>query len=382
MKNYLAILAFAIAIFFPHIPSMAETVFIRAGTQQGQGWLFKSGVTCWLLTAKHLVLPGTSMVIVGEGGHQGIARAESVVRSIEDDLALARVDEGRLAYDCPADSFGQTSDAEDASFDEIWHGHAAIVIDWRGGKIERGTGVSTGITSIALVLLGRGDIQQERQQGRGQSHTFSMHAANRRSDPAFKGLSGSPILVRGGGVGESGMPLGIQSDVKPDASGDDVIIATRMSVARAFFELESQKLIQKTAPFLTSVRIADTRGITSDTACGPLNMLDHSARCGWRVRRTTDIEPIRVELDLGSVQVVTGVMVRFTTGASSFAVTTTVAPERPSAWVDRRDCAISRRVTQIECSLGERQARVIAVIFYATATEIRELRVETASDKN
>jgi hypothetical protein len=301
------------------------------------------------------------------------------VRSTVDDLALARIDGGALAADCPVESFGQTSDAEDASFDEVLRGGASIGMEYRPGTIDRGgVGQSRGLQSIPLVFLGRGDVRQHLAGPAPMSHTFSARAADPRSDRIVEGLSGGPIMFRGSDKAEAG-PLGIEFEVLRDASDREVIVATRMSVARAFFEAESPSLGRAVPTLSGGARVVDARGVTLDTACGPLNILDSAARCGWKVRRSSVTEPIKLELDLGSVRLVTGIRARFATGSVPRGIAVSTSPDNGNAatWVADRYCTVAASATQVDCSLGERSVRLIVITVDGAAAEIRGVDIET-----
>ena len=81
----------------------AETVFIRSGQHEGQGWIFQHESGCWVATAGHVVIDGVGVIVVGPNGKQ--AQAVRIVRHTALDLALLEL-AGTTLRDCPASSLG------------------------------------------------------------------------------------------------------------------------------------------------------------------------------------------------------------------------------------------------------------------------------------
>jgi hypothetical protein len=355
-----AALALALALAFaPLTPAGAETVYIRSGQHEGQGWVFLHPTGCWMATAGHVVgETRAGVIVIGASGAS--AQGDLVVRDPRHDLAIVRL-AGALARACPASPLGDRDVMP--MLDRVQHEGAPILFERRNAKAGA-TSVSYGVEFVGMQVLGISEA----------SSTFTLRPERRSGDAIAASDSGGPIRFRGSGLGEAGLPLGIVTEIARDRNGT-VVVALRMDVVRAFFDgtvAQTPKPPERNAP----ISIAAFSGETPDTACGPLNLLSTSAACGWRARRTSAAKPIALTLDVGEVPgAITAVELRFSNHATpqGIAVATSAGLDRD--WQGERYCTIPAGRHEVICAVGARTARGVKIVVDGGSVEIIGLRV-------
>lgn len=118
-------------------------------------------------------------------------------------------------------------------------------------------------------------------------------------------------------------------------------------------------------------------GESTKAACGPENLLDSSALCGWDASQSEDAR-IGLVLDLGDARTVREVMIRFTAGEApdGFEVATSNDPRaNADEWLGIRYCRVPLGASQVACTIGERRPRAIRIIIDGAHASIREVRL-------
>ncbi len=93
--------------------ALADTVWLHAGGEYGQGYITARPSGCWLLTAAHVVAQ-PPVVVIGAEGRQGFVDAASIVADPKLDIAVMRIS-GDLAANCPGSPLGD-NDTEAAPY--------------------------------------------------------------------------------------------------------------------------------------------------------------------------------------------------------------------------------------------------------------------------
>ncbi|MHB8462431.1 MAG: hypothetical protein ACYDA1_07270, partial [Vulcanimicrobiaceae bacterium] len=123
-------------------------------------------------------------------------------------------------------------------------------------------------------------------------------------------------------------------------------------------------------------------GETPDAACGPRNLLDPAARCGWEAARGNGVR-IGLVLDLGSPQqTIQAVKIRFDKGAAptGFEIATSDDPRaNADEWLGIRYCRVPQNSNQVTCTIGERRPRAVRIIIDGNHASIRKIRLLPAT---
>ncbi|MEA2666795.1 MAG: hypothetical protein QOI11_3739 [Candidatus Eremiobacteraeota bacterium] len=338
----------------------AETVYLRSGQREGQGWIFAHATGCWVATAGHVVPEDRAgVIVIGAGGARG--QGERIVRDPAHDLALIRI-AGTLASACPASPLGDRDVRP--MLDRVRHEGAPVAFERRAAQPGT-TNVSYGVEDVPLQLLGISET----------APTFTLRPERARGDEVYATDSGGPIRFRGSGIGEAGLPLGIVIQTERERSGAVDVVALRMDAVRAFFESAAAGTArepERAAPF----GIARFEGETRDTACGPLNLLAAAQPCGWRASRSA--QPIELVLDLGpAAQTIGGAALRFAAGAvpKGVVVATSFELGGGTQWLGERYCALRPAAREVTCALGLRTVRGIRIVMDGRTVELLEVRV-------
>ncbi len=339
----------------------AETVYVRSGQREGQGWVFVHATGCWVATAGHVVPEDRAgVIVIGAGGARG--QGDRIVRDPQHDLALIHL-AGTLARACPPSPL---SDRDvQPLLDRVRHEGAPVAFERRNAQPGT-TNVSYGVEDLPMQLLGVSET----------APTFTLRAERARGDDVYATDSGGPIRYRGTGLGEAGLPLGIVIQTESQKSGAVAVVALRMDAVRSFFESATTGAPsepERTAPFA----IASFDGDTRDTACGPLNLLATAPACGWRAQRSSPSHPIEIVLDIGETQqTIGGVVLRFALGAApkGVVVSTSFEPDH-AEWAGERYCAIPMNVREVTCSLGLRAVRAIRIVMDGRSVDVLAIHV-------
>ncbi len=337
-------------------PVDAETVFIRSGQHEGQGWIFQHESGCWVATAGHVVVDGAGVIVVGPNGKQ--SQAVRTVRHPTLDIALLEL-AGTTLRDCPASSLGDRDEL--AMLDRLLHQDGGLRFERRSGEAGKTAGISYGVETIAMQILGISE----------QEPLFTVRPVDPARDRIVRSDSGGPLRFRGAGFDEAGLPLGLVLDVRRDT-----VIAVRMDAVRSF--MESLVAAQRPAPTVVAIpfTIAAFTGETPDSSCAPLNLLDPASHCGWRAKRSR-VTRIGLTLDLHSPRAITAVVVAFEKGATPAGLEVSSGSDPASAtdWYGIRYCRVPPGASQIMCTVGQRIARAVRIFVDGTAAHIRSVRV-------
>jgi len=338
--------------------SFAEPALIRAGVNEGQGWVFQDDGKCWVATAGHVIGDSKNAIIIGPDGKQG--QSNTIHKHPTYDLAILSL-QGTLANNCPSSSKGD----RDTS-------HVLKRVQAQGKTInfERRIGIDDGgafgldIIPVEVIAISDSD------------EIFTIRTL-RSDDSVIQSDSGSPVRMRGSGIGEAGLPLGLV--IADDGAIEDGYISVlRMDVVRDYYEtLKAKKLYSAEKRIINSGSIKFTiegfSGDTLDSACGPLNLVGSKNNCGWKVTRKGYGERPSLTLGLSGIQHLSGIEFSFAdiTSLSLFSVQTRIGE---SAWSVARPCSL-RGQMNVSCSLGARKADKIKIVFEGRQFEILSLTI-------
>lgn len=337
-------------------PADADTVFVRSGQHEGQGWIFQHESGCWVATAGHVVVDGAGAIVVGPNGKQ--AEAVRTVRHPTLDLALLEL-AGTTLRDCPASSLGDRDELE--MLDRLLHQDGALRFERRSGEAGKTTGISYGVETIPMLVLGVSDNEP----------LFTARPQDPIRDHIVQSDSGGPLRFRGAGFDEAGLPLGLVLDVQRDT-----VVVVRMDAVRRFMESLVAAQRPPAAVVAAPFSIAAFTGETPDSTCAPLNLLDPASHCGWRAKRSR-VARIGLTLDLHGSRAITAVVVRFETGAAPAGIEVSSGNDSASAtdWYGIRYCRIPPGATEITCMIGQRIASAVRIFVDGTAAHIRSVRI-------
>jgi hypothetical protein len=346
-----------------YVPASAETVFVKSGRNEGQGWMFLHATGCWVATASHVVIDGAGTLVVGPNGAQ--AQADRIVRHSSVDVAVLHV-AGTSAHGCTSSTLGDRD--EGALLDRLRHQDGSMEFERRSGEPGRTVGVSYGVESIPMQILGISD----------RDPTFTMRPIQAVKDRIGRSDSGGPIRFRGSGLGEAGLPLGLIISVD-----NGITTAVRMDAIRGFVDAFASSGAPNSSEVPAAYSIAAFTGGTPDTACGPLNVMNRAAPCGWNARRDGS-RRIALTLDLGTdARTISAVIIRFDAGATpnGFEIATSSDVAADGDWIGLRYCPVRPASHEVTCTLGQRTARGVRIIFDGARAHIREVRIAGASPR-
>jgi hypothetical protein len=355
-----------IAIAGASAGASAETVYIRSGQSEGQGWLFRDSTGCWVATAGHVIRddgPRVNAIVIGANGDRG--EADMIVRDTDHDVALIRLI-GTLARTCPGSVIGDRD--VKPMLDRALQDGIPIHVERREARAGSAD-LSYGVESVPLVLAGVSEA----------SPIFTMHIGRTR-DTIYAADSGAPIRFQGKDFDEAGLPLGIVTHIDAAAS-PPAIVAVRIDAIRAFFEARVSNSTSR-VPHTSAFDIIGFTGDTPDTSCGPINLTAEPVRCGWRAHGSRQA-PIGVTLDLGAVLTITAIRAQFKPGSLPKGITvfTTSNLALTSAWSGGRYCNVPRS-GYVLCSLGQRDVRGIRISVDAIRTELTHIDVVTSTKRD
>jgi hypothetical protein len=340
----------------------AETVFIKSGVNEGQGWMFQHHTGCWVATVDHVVDERVVTYVVRRGGKQYFIQPHEA--KIEASLHVALLKLPDMPGDCPASSFGEQD--EEATLDRV-SAEGFTTMERRSGQAAAASGISYGIAAMPVQYRARSEQSDDKR-------TIAV-VPIRPSDQIKKSDSGAPILFHGSGIGEATLPIGLVRNVAGNQA-----IAVRFDKVRTYLEAMAQPPQASRPPRFSIVAFT---GSTPDTACGPQNIQgpqdvrDLGARCGWRARAVKR-GGITITLYLGdSPQLVSEVHLRFGQSGTPQEYDVLAAPDAGPAptWGPSHECPRRGASNEWPCGLGMRPVRTLQIMINDTSAEIREIRV-------
>lgn len=349
---------FFLLCLFVFQKSFAEPALIRAGVSEGQGWVFQDNGKCWVATAGHVIGDSKNAIIIGPEGKQG--QSTTIHKHPIYDLAILSL-QGTLANTCPYSSKGDR---------DTTHVLKRVQAQGKTINFERRIGIDDGgafgLDIIPVEVIAISDSEK----------IFTIRTLH-SDDSVIQSDSGSPVRMRGSGIGEAGLPLGLV--IADDGAIEDGYISVlRMDVVRNYYEtLNSRKINPLKKQTITSEATKFTidgfSGETLDSACGPLNLVGNKKVCGWKVTRKGYGERPSLTLGLSGVQSLSGIEFSFAdiTNLSLFSVQTRIGE---STWSVARPCSL-RGQMNVSCSLGARKADQIKIVFEGRQFEILSLTI-------
>lgn len=335
----------------------SETVLVRSGQSEGQGWAFRTGETCWVASPKH-VISADSLMVSGKDGLE--AQGHSIRRHPDLDLALAKLT-GAFAEACPVHA-APLGDRDTAPvLQRLINEGRVISLERRTGTAGDGNGFGLEILSVQVDAL------------RGAEPLFSARLA-RPDDEIYRSDSGSPIRLRGTGIGEAGLPLGLLQATET-FNGVQYLTVLRMDAVRDFFEADAPQTAQ-IAPQneAAALTVEAFTGKTPDTSCGPLNAVDANAPCGWRAEREAGGERIGLILNMDNAQSISLVEMRFGEASTLDGFSVATAVNGGDFGIDRY-CAVALSEAAAACSLGVRKADRLKIVVEGDRAEILGVEV-------
>jgi len=336
----------------------AEPVLIRTGISEGQGWVFSDGGKCWVATAGHVLGNSQNAIIIGPDGKQG--QSTKIYRHPKHDLAIMTL-QGSLANACP---FSSKGDRDTSHILKRLQSQGKTIAFERRIGIDDGGAFGLDIIPIEVIALSDSD------------RIFTVRTI-RREDTVIQSDSGSPVRMRGSGLGEAGLPLGLVI-ADDGAISDGYITVLRMDVVREYYDqIKNKRSVASHARSVTSKSSSFTiegfTGETIDPKCGPLNLTKSGLGCGWKASRKLYGERPSLTLGLGSIKSISGIELVFKdkSDLSLFSVQTGATK---SKWSISRPCTV-RNSAVILCSLGVRKADRIRIIFEGKKFELASVKI-------
>ncbi len=338
--------------------SIAEPALIRAGVSEGQGWVFEDDGKCWVATASHVIGDSKNAIIIGPDGKQG--QSTAIYKHPTQDLAIINV-QGTLANSCPYSSKGDRDTSH--VLKRVQAQSKTINFERRVG-IDDGGAFGLDIIPVEVIAISDSD------------RVFTIRTL-RSDDSVIQSDSGSPVRMRGSGVGEAGLPLGLV--IADDSAIEDGYISVlRMDVVRDYYETlkttsSYSNKVKFTNPASIKFTIEGFTGETQDSECGPLNLIKNNTKCGWKVTRTGYAERPSLTLGLSDSQSLSAIEFVFgdITNITLFSVQTRISNAK---WSVARPCNVLNQ-TKVQCSLGARKADQLKIVFEGRQFEINSVKL-------
>lgn len=336
----------------------AEPVSVRSGSSTGQGWAFTQNGACWLATAGHVIHKGAGILITGANGVQG--QGGQIIQHESLDLAFAQIN-GSLGHNCPRSTLGDRDTS--ALLQRLLREGRTIVFERRLGSSEGG-GLGVGIVPVEVVGLSEDEA------------TFTIRILKVEEDAIVQSDSGSPVRMRGDGVLEAGLPLGL---VLADAGGVEVgyVTVLRMDAVRAAagqLGQQPRKPDMQSAKASQKFDILAFSGETPATECAPGNLKIDQVPCGWRVRKSGTFPTL--EVGFSEPRALSVVRVVFAPGFSARGVSVATRASTKSGFGPERYCSVPEGAVSGVCTLGQRTAGRVRLVFDAEETEITSVSFE------
>lgn len=340
----------AATLFFCE-PAISEPVFVRSGVSEGQGWAFQDAAGCWLATPKHVLKEGSGILMSGPDGLQGLGGHVSYHPDPEIDLAIVEII-GDLAKQCPPSSLGDR-DTRPVLKRVLAEGRT-ISLERRIGDIEGGD-YGTEIRAVEVLAITDTDP------------VFSIRALN-ENDAIFQGDSGSTVRLRGQGVGQAGLPLGLLINAYEGYG-----TAIRMDVIRNFHEGNSSaSALSQSSGANVSASVDRFTGRMDSSECNPVNVLLPAAPCGWRVSRESAYDRPELVLKLSRLTAIKNVVVKYD-NVPDGTYTSFATSKDGQNWTGDRPCTSAANI--VSCSMGEREATFLRIKLEANPAEVLSVQI-------
>lgn len=344
-----AIILSAVALLVA-LPASADPVHILAGQNEGQGWAFTGPDGCWAVTARHVVASGTTGVIVS-GANGRAAQATKVIFPTDTQLDVALLLlAGDLATHCPAAGLG---DADETSvLSEILKQGGQLLLVKRLALATDGKGGGEEMLPLEIVGLD------------GAKPQITVRPP-RNDDTIVETDSGSPVIYQGTGLLEKGIPIGI---IVGTGKYSTVV---RMDAVRKVWE--AHKPSPATTLHSMKFKLSSFTGDMDDGNCGPLNLFATGPKCGWKVHKGADNKPISLSVAFPSgSEPISAVTLDFAISSkvSGIAVATSNDDSPDHDWIGEHYCPIEPSAHLVTCSLGDRTAKEVRVIFDGPSLEL------------
>ncbi len=295
--------------------------------RSGEGWLFAHDGGCAAVTAGHVVAGTTSPLLVNAAGVEGQGRTVATpgaglqVGGEAMDAALLTV-AGGLASGCEDDLGYQDVGPTLARLNREG-GHLVLEkLDPRG-NLE--------VVELGLVAVNRDGLR------------FTVRPLN-AADPIAQGDSGSPVLLRSASAIEGGLPLGL---ITRDLGGGEALVLRMDAIRRWVDGIAAAPLI---APTDATLHLVAWSGVTADPGCGPLNLIEPTAACGWRVAPVAGSQLVTADLALSAPRPggISSVTMRFEQATTARGIAVAAAAGNNS-WASLVYCPVSAGQVSVTC---------------------------------
>lgn len=339
------------------LPVRAETVRMVAGGATGGGWTYAYDGECYVVTARHVVAREDGSIalplmvdaagIEGQGVEPALPPDTLRVGGELMDAARFRV-VGALRTHCRDDLGYQNLDATLARLRDT--GQPLYV----SKVLPRG---SEEIVPAAIIALNR------------DNDRFTLRPSS-GADTVVQSDSGSPVRMRSDAAVEQGLPLGLVTDSLDDGTA----LVLRMDAIRRWATTAARSAAATTGLEIP-LRIAAWSGVTLDPNCGPANLLDPKAACGWRARPLPNTGgAVDLDLDVGDGAVmVAEIHLTLEPGAHLSGVEVLVPDGQ--AWQSARYCRVTPGALAQVCAFLPRAAKTVRLRFAGLVGGIRSVEV-------
>lgn len=355
----------ALALTLLAQPCAAETVRVQVSPDRsGEGWLFSSHDTCQVVTAGHVVAGSPRPLLIAKSGEQAAGRViatppaqPKIGGAAMDAVALELT--GRLASGC----------SDDLGFESLSPLLQRLLRSGSNLYIEKvGPHGSSEVVELLLTAVNKDGAR------------LTVRLAHPQADAIVESDSGSPVLLRSADALNSGLPIGLVTN----DLGDGEVSVLRMDTIRAW--ITSVRAAPAANPVEAGYRILGWSANTPDPGCGPSNLLDPAAACGWRAtppigktRVSLDIEPLDHSLTFASVAV--------DLGPGSSATGVAVEAQDPAmngadSWFALPYCPAQSNQLAVRCGFAPTKGPVFRVIVSGLAGEIRAIRLNPTVSAN
>lgn len=339
----------------------AEVAYVHSGANYGQGWVFSHPTGCWLVTAGHVVSDPTDGVVVLSGRSTvwtGYARRETITINRDDDLAVMQL-EGSLASHCPASDLG--NEDEGPLLARAIGDKSQVFVERRKGGSDE-TALRRGLEEIPLFV-----------RGAAQSMAFTVRPQNEAHEAFHNSDSGSPVLLRGAGISDDALPLGIVTSISTDSS---LVKVVRMDAIRRFFESYAASRVVSAMAGNSSFTILDAIGNPHDARCGVDNINRTAAACGWKVWRKGSRISIILAINGGPFQTA-AIDIRFGQGGvpRSVELETAALIEGEDQWEGDRKYSVTEGAMGVTCPVGLRLISYLRIRFDTPYVEVVSIKL-------
>ncbi|MBV9749962.1 MAG: hypothetical protein JO157_14225 [Acetobacteraceae bacterium] len=349
--------ALAVALVLIALGVRAETVRVMAGDSvTGEGWTYADGGECYVVTARHVVVQGgraTLPLLVNAAGIEGQGVEPALppdtlrVGGEPMDAARFRVI-GALSTHCGDDLGYENLSATLARVKDT--GQALYI----SKVLPHG---SEEIVPAAVIALNK------------DGDRFTLRPAS-GADAIVQSDSGSPVRLRGEAAVEQGLPLGLVTD----SLGDGTALVLRMDAIRRWVTASRAESVGAAGGAGLPLSVVAWSGETPDPACGPANLLDAAAACGWRAHAARSAATVDLDLAVGSGSApVSEVRLTLEPGARLSGMEVLVPDEQ--GWQSVRYCPAAPGAAVQSCAFLPRIAKAVRLRLAGFAGGVRKVEV-------